>query len=91
MGHAPTIYDVAVAANPGLRGRASLTGADFAALGLPMLGGCCMCGATIAAYNAHPGISGYLVGSCCVEQCDVASTIEEAVGLCGLECAQEAR
>lgn len=33
---------------------------QFMAVGLPMLGGCGECGATIAAYNAAPSQSGYL-------------------------------
>jgi|GEM_PF-3033727 len=38
-------------------GRAATTGQDYA--GLPMLGGCEICGATIAPYNAYPSRSGY--------------------------------
>lgn len=35
------------------------TGEDFAAVGIPILGGCQRCGATIAAYNAHPQKNGF--------------------------------
>lgn len=38
----------------------SLTIGEFDRLGLPMVGGCQVCGATIAAYNASPSQSGYL-------------------------------
>lgn len=41
-------------------GRPASTGADFAEAGLPMLGGCAVCGASVAAYNACPSRSGYL-------------------------------
>jgi hypothetical protein len=47
-------------------GREARTGQDFADAGLPMLGGCELCGATIAAYNASPSRSGYLR---CAEGC----------------------
>ncbi len=36
-----------------------LNGADYAAVGLEILGGCEVCGASIAAYNACPSRSGY--------------------------------
>lgn len=34
-------------------------GAQFAEAGFAILGGCGCCGATIAAYNAHPSKSGF--------------------------------
>jgi len=57
----------------------SLNGADFDRARLPMLGGCEVCGATVAAYNACPSKTGYLrcANGCIedlgwedVEQCD---------------------
>lgn len=41
-------------------GREAVTGSDFEEAGLPMLGGCQVCAATIAAYNACPSRSGYI-------------------------------
>ena len=46
-------------------GRPASTGGDFEEASLPMMGGCYVCGASIAAYNAHPDRNGFLVGSCC--------------------------
>ena len=52
-----TILDIALAkgANPD-----HLTMGEFDRLGLPMMGGCQTCGATIAAYDASPSTTGYL-------------------------------
>jgi hypothetical protein len=38
----------------------SINGAQFEQAGLPILGGCEVCEATIAAYNACPSRTGYL-------------------------------
>ena len=40
--------------------RPAVTGSDFEEAGLPMLGGCEVCHASIAAYNACPSTSGYI-------------------------------
>lgn len=40
-------------------GRDPETGADFAEAGFQIIGGCAVCGASIAAYNACPSRSGY--------------------------------
>ena len=37
-----------------------INGGEFDRVGLPIMGGCEVCGATIAAYNACPSTSGYL-------------------------------
>ena len=71
----PTIYDIAVSWGA-VEVEGSLNGGEFVALGLPMMGGCQFCGATIAVYNAHPGTNGYLVGSCCLEWGEVFTTVE---------------
>lgn len=44
----------------------SISGGEFDKVGLPMLGGCEVCGATVAAYNAAPSKTGYLR---CVNGC----------------------
>ena len=51
-----TIYDLA----EHLLGREPRNGADYEEAGLPIMGGCSVCGACIAAYNACPSRSGYL-------------------------------
>lgn len=38
----------------------SLNGGEICSVGLPFWGGCEVCGASIAAYNAYPSKSGYL-------------------------------
>ena len=56
----------------------SMNGAEIERVGLPFMGGCCMCGACIAAYNASPSKSGYLK---CTNECigdDGFDTVEEA-------------
>jgi hypothetical protein len=40
-------------------GHEASTGADFEEAGLTMMGGCQVCHATLAAYNAYPCKSGY--------------------------------
>lgn len=41
-------------------GREATNGADYEQAGMAMLGGCELCHASIAAYNACPSKSGYL-------------------------------
>jgi len=71
-----TILDIAKA-----RGAKEHNGAlhmgEFDRLGLPMFGGCQVCNASIAAYNAHPGRNGYLIGSCCACPEDTYETVAE--------------
>lgn len=47
-------------------------------VGLPLMGGCSICGACIAAYNACPSYSGYLKCSRGCIGCDGFDTVEEA-------------
>jgi hypothetical protein len=59
-----TVYELALyrlraAGLIGGRAPESLSGADFARVGLEILGGCEICGASIAAYNGCPSRSGY--------------------------------
>jgi hypothetical protein len=59
-------------------GREATTGEDYEQAKLPLMGGCCMCGATVAAYNSCPSKSGYLK---CRTDCigdDGYLTVEEA-------------
>lgn len=56
-----TIHDVLEArrAAAGLPPADSVTGEDFARFKLAMFGGCQVCAASLAAYNAYPDRSGY--------------------------------
>lgn len=54
-----TVYDLALARGA-VEVNGALSGDEFARLNLPMLGGCIVCYAAIAAYNACPSRSGYL-------------------------------
>ena len=56
----------------------SITAEEIERVGLPFMGGCYCCGATIAAYNACPSKNGYL--KClngCIDDTGYA-TVEEA-------------
>ena len=61
----------------------AINGSEFERLGLPMLGGCQVCQATIAAYNACPTTTGYLSCTNCVET-EGYATVEVAAEACGL-------
>lgn len=49
-----TILDVAIARGAKADTENCISGAEFARVGLSIIGGCAWCGATIAAYNALP-------------------------------------
>ncbi len=72
--HLPiTIYAAACV----ILGREAKTGADFEEAGVPMLGGCEICGASIAAYNACPSKTGHLrCLSGCIGDLGFASTLD---------------
>jgi hypothetical protein len=70
-----TIYDIAKSLGA-KEIDGSINGGEFERLGLPMMGGCSGCGATIAAYNAHAGLDGYLIGSCCASEDQVFTSVE---------------
>ncbi len=61
-----TNHDVAVklGAQPDASG--GYPGSAYISRGLPVLGGCEGCGATLAPYNAYPSVSGYLRCSDCI-------------------------
>lgn len=59
-------------------GRDAVSGGDFEEAGLPILGGCCVCHATVGAFNACPSKSGYLkCKNGCIDN-DGFLTVEEA-------------
>ncbi|MEE9386107.1 MAG: hypothetical protein V3V08_22065 [Nannocystaceae bacterium] len=72
-----TILDVAKARGVHVDDDGTINGAEFERVGLPFLGGCQVCEACIAPYNAHPGRNGYLIGSCCAQPDDTFETVEE--------------
>ena len=47
-------------------GREATNGADYEELGLPMMGGCADCHASIAAFNSYPSKTGYLMCKDCI-------------------------
>jgi hypothetical protein len=56
-----------------------VNGAEFHRVGLNFIGGCGVCGATIAAYNGCPTKSGYWAcKSGCVDEVGGWDTVEEA-------------
>ena len=72
-----TISDVLIHLRPDLAEASAISGAEFEKAGLPMFGGCYVCGAAVAAYNACPGKNGFLVGTCCATAHNTFATIEE--------------
>jgi hypothetical protein len=61
-----TIFDVAEARGVKPNKDGSISMGAFEEVGLPMLGGCQGCGASIAAYNAYPTTTGFLsCEDCC--------------------------
>jgi hypothetical protein len=57
--HELAVHRLRVLGRIGAEEPSGLNGADYAAVGLAILGGCERCGASIAAYNACPSRSGY--------------------------------
>jgi len=64
---APTILDIALHWGAQEDENGGINGGEFERLGLPIMGGCQNCEASIAAYNAYPGLNGYLLGAECVD------------------------
>lgn len=56
----------------------TITGQAFEDVGLPFLGGCQRCGASIAAYNMYPSRTGYVQCSHCIDEEIGFTTCEEA-------------
>ena len=80
MGKPITIHDLAIHRGMKTAEDGSYSGADIAAVGLAILGGCCRCAATIAAYNAYPSKNGYWMCGDCIENEgeEGYATVEEA-------------
>lgn len=71
-----TILDVALAHGARQDAAGAISGAEFERLGLPMLGGCQGCAASIAAYNAYPSKTGYLQCKDCIGELGFATVAE---------------
>ena len=71
-----TILDIAKHRGVHIDVDGCIAASEFSRVGLPFFGGCQDCGATIAAYNAHPGRNGLLFGSCCAEPGEIYESIE---------------
>ena len=73
-----TILDLAIHRGAKVSEDGSINGAEIEKTGLPFMGGCCRCQATIAAYNAAPTTTGYIA---CASECAEGigyATVEEA-------------
>lgn len=65
------MLDIAIARGATPDEDGGYNGAELARHGvMPVIGGCQGCEATIAVYNAYPGLNGYWVGGCCLDQYD---------------------
>lgn len=72
-----TVFDVAIAWGARADEDGGVSGAEFARLGLPLVGGCEACGATIAAYNACPSRTGFLrCAASCIDGLGFATVAE---------------
>jgi hypothetical protein len=61
-----TVHDLMVHRIGADPNQTSFSGADYERAGLPMLGGCAGCEATIAGYNSYPSADGYLRCADCI-------------------------
>ena len=61
-----TVYDLAKHLGAKEDGRGAMSGAEFARVGLPILGGCEVCGSTVSAANAYPSRTGFLRCEACI-------------------------
>lgn len=62
-----TILDLAIARGAEKLPDGSYSAASLAAVGFETIGGCAACGATIAAYNAHPSRTGFWRCGDCID------------------------
>lgn len=62
-----TVLAAAIARGAKADADGAYNGAELARVGFAMFGGCVSCGASVAAYNAHPTSCGYWRCSSCVE------------------------
>lgn len=55
-----TIMDVAESRGVKIDDDGGVRAQEFERVDLPVMGGCCVCGATVSPYNAYPGKNGKL-------------------------------
>lgn len=72
-----TILDIAKFRGIKKNNDGHITMAEFDRVGLPMMGGCEGCNASIACYNSYPSKSGYLRCGDCITENMAFATVEE--------------
>lgn len=72
-----TILQIAKARGVHVDEHGCIDGAEFERVGLPLMGGCYYCHATIAAYNAYPGRNGYWHCADCINDDAGYQTVAE--------------
>ena len=72
-----TILDVAI--NRGIKEdeRGNYPATEFDRVGLPFMGGCLYCHASIACYNSYPSKTGYILCKHCIDEESGFNTVEE--------------
>ncbi len=73
-----TVFQLAVHRGAKMDSEGAINGSEFVRVGLPLLGGCQRCSATIAAYNACPTKNGNLTCLDCIGENEGFETVEEA-------------
>lgn len=72
-----TVHEIAEARGVKSDGDGGSSIQDYADVGLSMMGGCHVCAAMIAVYNAYPGRNGYWHCADCIEGDGGYETVEE--------------
>ena len=87
-----TILEYVYYKRPWLKEQEAVDMKEFEALGVPIMGSCAICGATISAHNACFGRQGYLIGTCCADEgsvytkaAEVDALFEEDANVCHLD------
>lgn len=73
-----TILDLALYRGAAELPNGSINGEEIARVGLPIMGGCYVCGASVACYNAAPTRTGYLACVECVADGQGFDSVNEA-------------
>jgi len=68
----------------------ALTGAEFQKVGLPIVGGCEVCHATVAAFNSCPSKTGYIRCRDCIEDLGYPTAEEADAAIFGEEAVSHA-
>lgn len=75
-----TILDCIKEDKPELKEAESISMFDAIDTGYPFFGGCCKCGASLAAYNMYPSKNGYVMCKGCIEGSEMGfNSFEEFV------------